>query len=50
MEPIRLKWAEHLARHCDWHYYLWDVLTFQAWLEHQQGIHQQLTCVESTVS
>jgi asparagine synthase (glutamine-hydrolysing) len=49
-EPIRGKWAKHLARHCDWHYYLWDVLMFQAWLEHQQEIHQQLTCVESTVS
>ncbi|MHB8897862.1 MAG: asparagine synthase (glutamine-hydrolyzing) [Thermoguttaceae bacterium] len=31
--PIRQKWKEHLDRRADWHYLLWDILMFQAWLE-----------------
>jgi asparagine synthase (glutamine-hydrolysing) len=32
---VRTKWAEHLAGKRNWHYWLWDVLMFQAWAEAQ---------------
>lgn len=33
--PIRKKWREHLSGERRWHYHLWDILMFQAWLEQQ---------------
>jgi asparagine synthase (glutamine-hydrolysing) len=34
--PIRKKWEEHVKGEHDWHYYLWDILMFQAWWDAQE--------------
>lgn len=55
-EPIRQKWREHLSNRHDWHYDLWDVLMFQAWLKNQRSTptlssqDSKTLCVESTDS
>ncbi len=36
-EPVQKKWKEHLSGTRNWHFYLWDVLMFQAWLAEQQS-------------
>jgi len=35
--PVRRKWNEHVSGKRNWQYHLWNVLMFQAWLEHQKS-------------
>jgi asparagine synthase (glutamine-hydrolysing) len=36
-EPIREKWEQHISGSRNWHYLLWDVLMFQAWLANEKA-------------
>lgn len=40
--PICQRWKEHISGQRNWHYYLWDVLMFQAWLEEERGQARRL--------
>lgn len=33
VDVVQKKWKEHVTGKRRWHYYLWDVLMFQSWLE-----------------
>ena len=35
-EPVVRRWREHLSGQRNWQHALWNVLMFQAWLEHQR--------------
>ncbi len=38
VEPIQKAWREHLSGKRQWHYHIWDVLMFQAWLNEPRRI------------
>lgn len=35
--PVRRMWAEHLSGQRNWQHYLWDVLMWEAWREHEKS-------------
>jgi asparagine synthase (glutamine-hydrolysing) len=45
VDSIRTKWTEHLSGTGSWHYYLWTILMFQAWLEQEHSLAADRTGV-----
>ena len=37
-DPIHAHWQAHLSGRENWAYPLWNVLVFQAWLDHNPGV------------
>ena len=52
LEPGRIRsiWSNHLSGRVDEQYRLWDVLMFQAWLEHESGVSSGVTSGPYNVS
>lgn len=44
-EPVQKLWSEHLSGRRRWHYHLWDILMFQAWLEEQNAAGNRATAI-----
>jgi asparagine synthase (glutamine-hydrolysing) len=42
-QVVQKVWREHLSGRSNWQYHLWDVLMFQAWLEHQQTLRPAMS-------
>jgi asparagine synthase (glutamine-hydrolysing) len=43
-EMVRKCWTEHLSGHRNWQHQLWNVLMFQAWLEHRRADPRTESC------
>ena len=38
-DPIWRRWQEHISLRNNWGYWLWDVVSLQAWLESNMETH-----------
>jgi asparagine synthase (glutamine-hydrolysing) len=32
-QPVRKRWADFVAGNGEWHYYIWVILMFEAWMD-----------------